>query len=253
MPLYRRVSERWGYILKGDISRKETIEQPKGKVEGYKKIESRGVLSTSEAKSYWDSKVRENKKTESATEKSMNELARGVDKTERMEPPIVIKFKCPEGFDRKEFYRQVKDQERGLNSQTIAENISNRESFEKRKEETGVGRDINEGNKNQDIARQKALQQRIESNQDKGMTYVQAKSEAEGWIKTQAALHNPDQIAGGRPDKVSRMGDAKVNSSIGGQWKARVDQLAKGISEYAEGKSQKELENTKLNVKLEVE
>ena len=56
---------------------------------------------------------------------------------EKMEPQIVITFKCPEGMDRKEFTRQLKGQERGLNSQTLATNMDNRANFEQRKAETG--------------------------------------------------------------------------------------------------------------------
>lgn len=173
-----------------------------------------------------------------------------VEKVEKMEPQIVIEFTCPEGMDKKEFTRQLKGQERGLNSQTVAENMDNRAAFEQRKQETGNGRDVTEGKKAQDIERQKATQSRIETNQKNGMSYSEAKAETEEWIKTQAALHNPDQIAGGDPAKVSRMGDANVNSSIGSQWRTRVDQLSNAIDEYAKGKTREELENTKMNVKL---
>lgn len=173
-----------------------------------------------------------------------------VEKVEKMEPQITIEFTCPEGMDKKEFARQLKGQERGLNSQTVAENMDNQAAFEQRKQETGNGRDLNEGKKAQDIARQKATQSRIETNQKNGMSYSEAKAEAEEWIKTQAALHNPDQIAGGDPGKVSRMGDANVNSSIGSQWRTRVEQLSQGVEDYAKDKTREELENTKMNVKL---
>jgi len=171
-------------------------------------------------------------------------------KFEKMEPQIVIMFICPDGMDKKEFTRQLKGQERGLNSQTLAENMANRAAFEQRKAETGNGRDLSEGKKAQDIAREKATQSRIESNQKNGMSYSEAKAEAKEWIKTQAALHNPDQIAGGDPTRVSRMGDSNVNSSIGSQWRTRVEQLEKGVKDYAKDKTREELENTKMNVKL---
>ncbi|MEE0878983.1 MAG: polymorphic toxin type 15 domain-containing protein [Treponemataceae bacterium] len=170
----------------------------------------------------------------------------------RMEPPIVIKFKCPERCNPTEFQRQLKGQERGLNSQTLSENMKNRDAYNKRKSETGNGRDP-EGQKAQDIARQKAFHSRIESNQKKGMSYSDAKKEAIDWISKQAALHNPDQVAGGDPNKVSRMGDARVNSSIGAQWPSRVKQLKEGIDQYTKGKTSEELSKTKLNVKLEME
>ena len=172
------------------------------------------------------------------------------EKVEKMEPQISIEFTCPEGMDKKEFTRQLKAQERGLNSQTVAENMDNRAAFERRKQETGNGRDLSEGKKAQDIAREKATQSRIETNQKNGMSYSEAKAEAEEWIKTQAALHNPDQIAGGDPGKVSRMGDANVNSSIGSQWRSRVEQLSQGVEDFAKNKTREELENTKMNVKL---
>ncbi len=37
-------------------------------------------------------------------------------------------------------------------------------------------------------------------------------------MKSLAALHDPDMIAGGK-DQVSRMGNKSVNSSIGPQWR----------------------------------
>lgn len=192
-----------------------------------------------------------NTKTENLTGNKSE--TKEVKKLERMQPPIEIKFKCPEGMDKKEFSRQLKAQERGLNSQTIAQNMDNRAAFEQRKADTGNGRDVSEGKKAQEIAREKALHSRIETNQKKGMSYSEAKKEAEGWIKTQAALHNPDQIAGGDPTKVSRMGDANVNSSIGSQWRTRVGQLSEELEDYAKDKSREQLENTKMNVKLVVE
>ncbi len=168
----------------------------------------------------------------------------------KIEPPVVIEFTCPDGVDRKEFIKQLKGQERGLNSQTLAENMDNRAAYEQRKVEMGNGRDLSEGKKAQEIARDKAVHSRIESNQEKGLTYTDAKKEAAEWIKTQDALHNPDQIAGGDPLKVSRMGNASVNRSIGKQWGTRVDQLSGAIEDYAKGKTREELENTKMNVRL---
>lgn len=173
-----------------------------------------------------------------------------IEKMARMEPPVEIKFKCPPGMDRTEYRRQLKGQERGLNSQTVEQNIKNRNAFEQRKIETGNGRDIETSKKAQEITRQKALQKRIESNQAKGMSYSEAKSESQSWIKKQAALHNPDQIAGGDPAKVSRMGNKDINASIGSQWRKNVNVLKNDVDNFAKGKSNEELANTKMNVKL---
>lgn len=207
----------------------------------------------SEYESKADNRGSANNETNIQRENIQNESSnKEIKKMEIMEPQIKIEFTCPEGMDKKEFARQLKAQERGLNSQTVAENMDNREKFEQRRRETGNGRDISEGKKAQDITREKATQSRIESNQKKGMSYSEAKAEAQEWIKTQAALHNPDQIAGGEAGKVSRMGDANVNSSIGSQWRTRVEQLADGVEDFAKDKTREELENTKMNVKLVV-
>lgn len=166
--------------------------------------------------------------------------------TETKMPKITIYFKCPEGMDRKEFWRQLKAQERGLNSQSVAENIANRERY------ANEGR-ASEGNDAQKIARQKAEASRLNHNLKNGMSIEDARAEAKDWIQSQAALHNPDQVAGGDPKKVSRMGDAKVNASIGSQWRSRVDQLAESINKFAEGKTTDKLQQTKLNVELLLE
>lgn len=189
-------------------------------------------------------KLSENKEVSNKV-KDVNELP------QKMEPPVNLKFTCPDGMDKKEFTRQLKGQERGINSQSVAQNIENRNNFQKRLQETGNGRSP-EGNMAQKEAREKALAKRIETNQSNGMTFKEAKEEAENWIKNQAALHNPDQIAGGDPTKVSRMGDARVNSSIGRQWRDNVGQLDSQVSEFAKKYTTDELAKIKMNVKLEV-
>ncbi len=231
--------------MAGEIKGKKDIPRSNDSKESVKSIEKRKEVSS-------------NKNTDNSgviidRRKLVYENNKIDGEKNRMQPPIIIKFKLPEGMDRKEFIRQLKGQERGLNSQTIAENTDNREAFEKRKAETGNGRDVEKAGHAQKETREKALQSRIENNQSNGMSYKEAKTEAESWIKTQAAIHNPDQIAGGSPEKVSRMGDSRVNSSIGGQWKSRVDILAQGVEDYSKGKTRAELENTKMNIKLEIE
>ena len=158
-------------------------------------------------------------------------------------PYLEIRFKCPDGVEQKEFNRQLKGQERGLNRQSLAENIENRKRY------ALEGRS-KEGNEAQSITRKKAEASRISSNLKEGMTVSDAREEAKEWIKTQAALHNPDQIAGGNPTKVYRMGDSRVNSSIGSQWRERVKQLDKCTKDYIAEHPQADLTKIKMNVKL---
>ena len=82
------------------------------------------------------------------------------------------------------------------------------------------------------------------------MSYSEAKNEANKWMKKQAALHNPDQIAGGEPANVSTLGDKGVNSSIGVQWKYRIDEVDSKIQDMAKNMSDAEKKSTKLNVNL---
>lgn len=69
-------------------------------------------------------------------------------------------------------------------------------------------------------------------------------------MDTQAALHNPDQIAGGWADSIGGLGDKRVNSSLGSQWKYRIDIVDEQIRKTAENMSPAEIKNTYLNVKL---
>lgn len=75
----------------------------------------------------------------------------------------------------------------------------------------------------------------------------QATSMAADKMKTLAALHNPDMIAGGK-DAVTSMGDRGVNSSLGSQWakEGRVSEMDKAAREVPEA----ERGNTKMNTKL---
>lgn len=51
-----------------------------------------------------------------------------------------------------------------------------------------------EGNAAQQAAREKALNKKIEELFESGMSWEDAEVEANSWLKTQAALHNPDQV-----------------------------------------------------------
>ena len=54
----------------------------------------------------------------------------------------------------------------------------------------------------------------------KGMDPEEAEKVARESMKGQAALHNPDGVAGGKIDSITSMGDENINSSIGSQWKS---------------------------------
>jgi hypothetical protein len=102
-----------------------------------------------------------------------------------------------------------------MNELTIDEYLKNRDRY------IAEGRAI-EGNAAQKMARQEALKDKIAELRKQGLSRADATKQASEWLETKAALHNPDQIAGGRADTIGGMGDKRVNSSIGSQWKYRI-------------------------------
>ena len=78
----------------------------------------------------------------------------------------------------------------------------------------------------------------------------EAMSKAKSWAKGKAALHGPDKIAGGKANNFSRLGDSKINSSIGAQWKARA-RIGK-LDNYINMKSETLSGSTKLS-ELDIE
>lgn len=65
-----------------------------------------------------------------------------------------------------------------------------------------------------------------------------------------SSVRNPDQIAGGDPLNIGGMGNKRINSSIGSQWKYRVDIVDEQIGELAKLMTSEQRKNTYLNVKL---
>ncbi|MFC7371361.1 polymorphic toxin type 15 domain-containing protein [Fictibacillus iocasae] len=156
---------------------------------------------------------------------------------------IEVHFNRNIKHDPEEFARQLKDQEIGMNELTVDEYLKNRGRY------IAKGRAI-EGNAAQQTAREEALFDKITILMDEGKSFDEAEKEAKAWLNTQAALHNPDQIAGGMPENIGGMGDKGINSSIGSQWRYRIDIVDEQIREIAKKMTSTELKNTYLNVKL---
>ncbi|KNX32728.1 MULTISPECIES: polymorphic toxin type 15 domain-containing protein [Bacillus amyloliquefaciens group] len=154
-----------------------------------------------------------------------------------------MNFKRNIKHDPEEFARQLKNQEKGMNELTVNEYLKNRERY------IAKGRAI-EGNSAQKMARQEALKDKIAELRKQGLSRADSTKQASDWMDTQAALHNPDQIAGGRADSIGGLGDKRVNSSLGSQWKYRIDIVDQQIRKTAENMSPAEIKNTYLNVKL---
>ncbi|WP_262421828.1 polymorphic toxin type 15 domain-containing protein [Bacillus aquiflavi] len=156
---------------------------------------------------------------------------------------IDVNFNRNVKHDSEEFARQFKDQEKGMNELTVDEYLK------KRKKYLEQGRAI-EGNIAQQAAREEAYVKKVNELQREGLTLSQANKQAKEWLDTQAALHNPDQIAGGKAELIGGLGDRRINSSIGSQWRYRIDIVDEQIREITKSMKPEQLKTTYLNVKL---
>ena len=186
-----------------------------------------------------------------AKEKAEKAAAKGgkdggkIEARKQMKQHDVKCFKKNAKGDPAEYERQLRDQERGLNSLSVKEYLEGRARFKEiGRKGTGAA---------QAEAREKYSKELTKKFKDQlaeqGVVGAEAQKRATAMaadkMNTLAALHNPDMIAGGK-DVVTAMGDKGVNSSIGSQWKGRVaelDEAAKGIPEAERG-------GTMMNAKL---
>lgn len=168
-------------------------------------------------------------------------------------PPFTVKgpSKGKPGLDRAEFARQLLGQQNGLNQLTVAAFIANRDHYNALRQLKGDGRDP-KGDAAQKVAREEALSDKTLElrRQDPSLTRKQAQEQAEKWLETQTALHNPDQVAGGHAAIISGMGDARVNSSIGAQWPKRIKAIDQQVRTYASQLTPAEQAATYLDINL---
>ena len=119
-----------------------------------------------------------------------------------------------------EYYRQLKDQEKGLNGLTIDEYLAGREAYKKNGRGAGVSQAATRRGYQNEI-----LNSLRESYQKQGKSRKEAKTLAnertKAIMKELDALHNPDMIAGGK-DITGRLGRGDVNRSIGGNWNQKA-------------------------------
>ena len=156
---------------------------------------------------------------------------------------IKVEFNYNSKYDETEFARQLADQQKGMNELTVQEYLDNRQQYLEQ------GRAI-EGNAAQQAARENAYLDKVAELRRNGLSAEDAKSRANEWINSQAALHNPDQVAGGNASNIGGVGDRGVNSSIGAQWRYRIDAVDEQIQRMVEGMTEAQRKSTYLNVNL---
>ncbi len=142
-----------------------------------------------------------------------------------------------------EFDRQLSGQEAGLNDMTVDEYLKGRETYSTARDplvaraaradyQEKLAKDLSDELMEQGLPRNEAKAKAAEMAADK--------------MKTLAALHNPDLVAGGK-DVIGDFGDRNINSRIGAQWKSRVGELDKAAQEIPASARR----NVKMNAKLE--
>ena len=168
-------------------------------------------------------------------------------------PPFTVKGpgQGKPGLDRAEFARQLGGQQAGLNRLTVAQFLANRDQYLTKAAITGDGRAA-EGDAAQKLARALAFRRKADElqAQDEDLSPDEAEAQAQQWLDTQAALHDPDQVAGGHAGTTTGLGDARVNSSIGAQWPKRIKGIDAHIRKHATSMTQQERETTFLDVDL---
>lgn len=139
-----------------------------------------------------------------------------------------------------EFVRQLKGQEGGLNRLTVEEYLTNIAHPEKRNKLAAAQARANLKEQIKD-----RLEREYMATMGPTKATALAEKHAQETMSTLAALHNPDLSAGGK-DIIADFGDRQVNSSIGPQWKKRIN----GIKTAAEKIPELARKHTLMNVKL---
>ena len=181
-----------------------------------------------------------------AAEKSSKKGSDGGKVTAKQMKELQVKcFKKNSKGDPAKYDQQLLDQERGLNNLSVKEYLEGRAKYQEIKRKgTGAAQRRARAEYSKELA-EKFKKQLNKQGVFGSAAEQQAAAMATDRMKTLAALHNPDMIAGGK-DVVTSMGDKGVNSSIGSQWKNRVDELDKAAKEVPAH----ERGDTKMNVKL---
>jgi hypothetical protein len=100
----------------------------------------------------------------------------------------------------------------------------------------------------QQAARDAAFRDMYDDLRDQGLSKDAADKAAKEWLRTQAATHRLDGIAGGDVTDISGVGDTRVNSSLGSQWRSRVSDIDRAVIEFIEDNPGADLSSTFINV-----
>jgi hypothetical protein len=164
---------------------------------------------------------------------------------------VVIVFKRSKKYKAAEYRSQLDGQEAGLNKMLVSDWAKNRQAYEDRKEESdsGSGRSEEGSLAQQQFRARERVKLVAKKMKEENKSEKQAEKEVDAFMETQAALHDPDQIAGGDPTKIRKLGNKRINSSIGSQWKNNVSKLDAAVKPIPK----KKRTTLRMNVQLKME
>ena len=149
-------------------------------------------------------------------------------------------------IDVDEFYSQGYMQEDALNNLTVEEYFNN---YNSRVQNGRAVAGTEAQREYRFVATEVTADNLMEANP--ALSYQEAREMATGMYRKSAALHNPDQIAGGDPTQIYAIGGSRENSAFGALWRSgRADQLHDKIVELTKNMTPEEMKQTRLHVKF---
>ncbi|PVE97312.1 hypothetical protein DC434_04755 [Microbacterium sp. TPD7012] len=176
----------------------------------------------------------------------LDSVVRQVRDNDRFDNAIDVslkRFKRNPKHDSAEYNSQYNEQMDTLQNMSAADWLRNRIEY------LDNGR-TSDSLRAQQAARDAALNDKYDELRDEGLSVEQAQQAAAEWLKGQAALHRLDGIAGGDVTDISRVGDTRINSSLGSQWRTRVGDIDTAIIDYVNANPGVDLNDVNINVIL---
>lgn len=152
-------------------------------------------------------------------------------------------FRRNRRHDPAEYDRQYNEQMGTLQNMSVADWRQNRSDY------LANGR-TPDSLRAQQAARDIALQNKILELRESGQSRAEAAQNAQQWLSTQAATHRLDGIAGGDVTDISGVGDSRINSSLGSQWRTRVGDIDAAVATYTAANPGANLNNVFMNIVL---
>jgi Domain of unknown function (DUF4157)/Novel toxin 15 len=160
--------------------------------------------------------------------------------------PFEVKFNCnTDKYNLSEYKAQLDGQAAGMNKLDILTFKTRRDSFKT------AGRPPEARIKQEQFrATQKLKKINEYMNEGSKLSYEDSEKKADAFMKTQAALHEADLVAGGDVTPTA-LGSKYINSSIGSQWRTRISFVDSFVDEHVS--KHKLTEEQKSHVHLRVQ